>query len=689
MPATRRRLLRHALLGATALAAGGCGLLPDHRPAARTATDGGPGSGSGVAVTAGPGASVVQIVAHADDDLYFINPETERFLRAGVPLTSVYLTAGESAGLGPKAPAVRAGEVPVLDRAQYAAERFYGLRRAYARMVTGDLDSPWTRTAVLLRSGTAAEVATLRAAPHVRLVLLNLLEAGDRRRAYRGRSLPGLINGTAHSVPTLVLADGPVTSQYSYTREKLLAALDQLLTEARPTLVCTLDHDPEHKPGRHGRGVISTDHADHTATAQFVVTAVEHYRPPAGAPVPVLHSYRGYANQLWPQTLDAGTVAAKTALLVTYSGRGLPCGVRTGCGDHNVDNLRPTRRRFASTQHRYQGDIHWLRPLPDGRLTAFAVLAGQVVQWSQAAPGGTDFAEPVPLSGPPVLGQVAAVSLPDGRIRLFALRHGGLLGPPATQVRSVITCAQSAPGGPFGPWHDLGGPDGTRGAKAREIGLPYAAVDTGGRVHLVLRGWNRALHARTLTPDGRWSSWRRLPGPVDVQDGLCLLPRADGRTEIYAGTRTALYRWTLEPGGSAAAVRLPLQVPACAPSAVELPGRRVRLFLRPAASASVVVHDHDERTGRWSPGVPHSTGGYGPVAVVPASGGSQLTAARDDSGTVTTRTWPAGPPATGHPALLTGTPSLTRDRAGRTYLATIGADGRLAVTRADPAEPRA
>lgn len=695
MTSTRRRFLHYASFGAAALAAGGCSLRGGHPAAPHqnlganlTVEHGEPAAPAGK-------ASVVQVVAHADDDMYFINPETQAFLRAGVPLLSVYLTAGESTGLGPKSPAVRKGEVPVSDRSQYAAARFYGLRRSYAQMVTGDHDSPWTRTTTTLTTGVLVEVDTLDAAPHVRLVLLNLIESGDLRRQYRGRNLRGLIDGTAKSVPTLVLAGSPVTRGYAYTRENVLDALGALLVRARPTLVCTLDHDPEHKPGAHGKGVRPTDHIDHTAAAQFTVTAVERYRPPQGVPVPVLQSYRGYANELWPRTLDPRTQSMKTALLTVYSGRGLPCGVRTGCGDHNVDNLRPSLKRFASTQHRYQGDTGWLRALPDGRLTAFTVAGGQVRQWTQAAAGGTVWNAPVPLPGAGLLGQVAAVTLPDGRIRLFAVRHGGLVNRPAAQRRAIVTCAQTSPGGRFDAWRSLGGPDGTAGARAREIGLPYAAVDGAGRIHLVVRTYTRQLALRICTPAGEWGAWTVLRGAADVQDGVCLLPRTDGRTEIFAGTRDRLLRWTVTGGVPSAAVRLPLPVPSCAPTAVELPGGRVRLFLRPAASAQ--VHVHDERGGVWSPARPlQADGGYGPVAVAPVRPGpggvaaTHLTAARNDAGAVSVRLWTgtgaSAPKVTDHPRLMIGTPSLATDGNGRMYFSELGADGQLNVTRLNDQE---
>lgn len=725
MTSTRRHFLGRSLAATAGLAtAAGCSWQHGGKPPVlRPAPDPLATLASGKDSARTTGASVMQIVAHADDDLYFISPETLHFLHGGGSLTSVYLTAGESTGLGPKTPAVRSGEVPVLDRSHFAAARFYGLRRAYAQAVTGSLDSPWTRTSVALRCGTRAEVASLTSAPQVRMVLLNLLEAGDLRPAYRKRTLAGLVSGTSRSVPTLQLSDGPVARGYTYTRDMLLDALDELLTQARPTLVCTLDHDPEHKfVMRRGRRRITTsDHVDHTAAAQFTVTAVERYRPPAGAPTPVLQAYRGYANDHWPQTLDASTVAVKTALLTIYSGHGLPCPVRTGCGDHNVDNLLGSRRRFDSTQHRYQGDTGWLRPLPDGRLTAFAVISGRMTQWTQTAPGATAFGPPAAVpGGGSLVGQVSAVSLPDGRIRLFALRHGGMMTAPAHQNRAVVTAVQDGPGGAFGGWQNLGGPDGTVGVRAREMGLPYAAADVHGRLYVVARRYDRRLAVRTMAPGGAWGRWTVPIGPIDVQDGVCLVPRADGRLEIFAGTRNRLYRWTARNGVVSAARVQPLPVPACAPAALELPDGRLRLFLRPPASGDVRVYD--ETPKGWSAAtVLRSVGGYGPVAVVPdsapqqvpvagtagehtASGGTaartasysapyatpysvsysskataQTVAVRTDAGTVRTFTVPvSGAPLASSVQggeLLAGTSSLAVDSSGGVFLATLDADG--------------
>ncbi|MFJ6940111.1 PIG-L family deacetylase [Streptomyces sp. NPDC101132] len=102
----RKRITRTAALtaaacvGAAAMvvasATGGLGAADSAAGAdARAAQDspeGIPGTGT-----------VLQVVAHPDDDLYFMNPDIERSISAGHALTTVFLTAGESDGINGQA----------------------------------------------------------------------------------------------------------------------------------------------------------------------------------------------------------------------------------------------------------------------------------------------------------------------------------------------------------------------------------------------------------------------------------------------------------------------------------------------------------------------------------------------------------------------------------------------------------
>ncbi|WP_405493558.1 PIG-L family deacetylase [Streptomyces sp. NBC_00096] len=81
-----------------------------------------PSGGGAVGAAAAPAdppdpGRVLQIVAHPDDDLYFMNPDLRYSIAAGRPVTSVYLTSGEADGVN--AGAAEEATTPP-DKAAYA-----------------------------------------------------------------------------------------------------------------------------------------------------------------------------------------------------------------------------------------------------------------------------------------------------------------------------------------------------------------------------------------------------------------------------------------------------------------------------------------------------------------------------------------------------------------------------------------
>lgn len=86
--APRRRAVLAAALAVTSAVAG-CS-VPEPR---RTAPTVDPAPGKPIASARTRRALLLQVAAHPDDDLYFMNPDTQRLLDAGIPLVSVYVTA--------------------------------------------------------------------------------------------------------------------------------------------------------------------------------------------------------------------------------------------------------------------------------------------------------------------------------------------------------------------------------------------------------------------------------------------------------------------------------------------------------------------------------------------------------------------------------------------------------------------
>ncbi len=101
-------------------------------------------------------ARLLQVLAHPDDELYFMNPDTVQLVEAGVPVVSVYVTAGEALGQ-PSAGAPLSGS----RQGRLLRRPPPGLR--YAAMLGTDIFTPWRRGTMRLAHGMSAEVDVRRA----------------------------------------------------------------------------------------------------------------------------------------------------------------------------------------------------------------------------------------------------------------------------------------------------------------------------------------------------------------------------------------------------------------------------------------------------------------------------------------------------------------------------------------------
>ncbi|GAA3485037.1 PIG-L family deacetylase [Streptomyces yanii] len=332
--------------------------------------------------------SLFQVFAHADDDLYFVNPDLYRLLAAGHRVTSVYLTAGEADGRNVDTRDPLREQAPV-DFAGYMEARQNGLRAAYATMVLGKREALWVREPVELVPGVAAERCYLSEAPHVQLFFLGLRMA-DAAHGFPADQpsarLTSLWDGRAARQPTLVAAESELHQPQALGREDVVAALAQLLFYAQPTLLWTMDPDPLHESYDEARGITSSDHADHTATAQFAREALRRHLRAGGRP-PLTEHFTGYGNKNWPSNLSERSHALKKSLVDVYAGAdGHACAHRY-CGDLQLGDGADIRRYGWSTRSRYPQGTQWLHRQTDGRLAAYAVLGDQAAVWTETEAG--------------------------------------------------------------------------------------------------------------------------------------------------------------------------------------------------------------------------------------------------------------------------------------------------------------
>lgn len=650
--------------------------------------------------------SFVHVIAHPDDSLYFMNPELEQAIRSGAPAVTVCLTGGESDGRNALTHSPHYMKLPER-RGDFVRARFNGFREATARMATGNWLSPWDVETLTLLPGFEVELQTLRAAPQVQLIFMELIEARTMRGP-RKDSLRGLWLGATPKLTTLKPTGSPVRRTFHYGRQQLIDSLAAVMERYQPTVVRTLDPNPTHMPqdphypntppALQGIGAYY-DHQDHTSSAHFAQAALAEYWGRKHARPTAVESYVGYevGNLKLPANLDAAAIAHKIELLDIYGWvDGKDCGDRAGCGDRKVGARSKNSPWSNHLRHRATGTQRWVQPLPDGRLAAFAVLDGTAQCWTERTPGSGIWSTPAPVGPAPVRGtmlegQVQAVRLPDGTLRLFSIRTV-LPTPGKEHHRELVTSLQrgrvTGGGTPvFGPWESLGSPEADDPLRSMEMGYPVAVVAKDGKVHVFVKDWAGGVAFRTHTA-GAWSDWAPLPADPGrmprLEDGLDAALDEKGRLHVVAADIKTVHHWVSEDADGPLNLSEPTRLPATTGplTLVPLPGGGMRMATRRPGTARVMIADRPAEKGNWRQTAECAPiGGYGRVAMAHA-GNTAVLAARDDKGLVRVSTG-SGRPGPWQEAGVPhrGTAGITQDAQGRTVAVVLGSDGLLSSTR--------
>ncbi|MEW2417968.1 PIG-L family deacetylase [Streptomyces sp. NPDC046866] len=645
-------------------ALGGLSARPE--PPARTAAAG----AAGAAEAPDPGR-VLQVVAHPDDDLYFMNPDLRYSISAGHPVTTVYLTSGEADGIN-AGEAKQASTPP--NKPAYAEARQNGIRAAYAAMATGDRTSAWKRTTVATRGGGHAEVDVLAAKPEVNLVWLQLREAGSVYDDVPD-SLRGLWNERTARLESALASGSPVKQRFSYSKDQVVQTLVGVLEQYRPTTVRAQDPTP----GRFPDTKRYTDHQDHFYGARFVQAALGAYaKEVKDRPHFAVQNYVGYFNGSLPSALDPDEAKRKLDIMEIYAWRDRQnhCGSGAGCGDLKVAD-HPAGNNWTSSINYARGTgTSWLASDKDHGLWAFKVLDGQVALWHRAGPIG-------PWSGPDLLPGtgmdpgISAVALPDGRIAAFGTRTS-FGARPADYRREVVYAVQKAPGAKeFGDWQSLGTPETADDTWTSDISAPAVSADGTGRLAAYVRDGAGTLRGRVQGADGGWSPWERYGGsdlhgtPATAADGA-------GRRMVFAATTKSVTAWAQREPGAPLGPAAPTGLPdTTLPLTAEGREGGVRLWFRKPGSGNV-------RTalvtgGEGGPKVNNMTdlGGLQGFGAVAASG--HVLAGRSAGGQLGSdlgqgRAWERSG------LMFVGAPSAAMTGRNTVSLAVVGLDARLYVT---------
>ena len=264
-----------------------------------------------------PSGSTLNIVAHEDDDLLFLNPDILKDIKAGVCERTVYVTAGDA-------------NLP----ATYWQGREKGILAAYSTMA--GVANDWTVTSGEPSTpGRPAPLFTIKANPRVSVMFMHLPDgfrngAGASNNNFN--SLQKLYEDKIPSISTVAGAPAPGV----YTKQGLVAALGGVMTDFKPGKIRTQDFTNPNGPD---------DHSDHRSVAFMVRDANSLYIASH-----ILVAYQDYTIFAKPENVTGPDLAAKTDAWNAYvKFDAEPCGSPPNCGTNDYAKWLSRRYELAAT----------------------------------------------------------------------------------------------------------------------------------------------------------------------------------------------------------------------------------------------------------------------------------------------------------------------------------------------------
>jgi len=228
----------------------------------------------------------MNIVAHQDDDILFMNPDVLHAIRQGDCIRTIYLTAGD------------AGSSQL-----YWLGREEGSRAAYAAML-GIAQPKWITQTVSLSSTGYVSISKLQTNSQVSLIFFHLPDGNIDGSGFYDTNHQSLSKLTNGAIPSIASVD----HQSHYTSNDLTQALVTLMKTFRPTEI--------HTQALRSLSTTYPDHSDHIATANYAKSAYDSYD--ADHTLPIAY-YIGYPVRDKPQNVSDQVLRDKTDTFFTYA----------------------------------------------------------------------------------------------------------------------------------------------------------------------------------------------------------------------------------------------------------------------------------------------------------------------------------------------------------------------------------
>lgn len=260
------------------------------------------------------GKTVLNIVAHQDDDLLFINPAISDALAAGRCVRTVFITAGDDS-LGP----------------QHMQHREAGAIAAYNAMLGTELS--WHYKTETLTESTHIVVATPEGREDVSLIFLRLPDGNLDGSGFAGTHNTSLQKLWYGAIKDLTAID----SGAHVNRRELIQLLANIMRAYQPIAI-----------NSQAAGEPHGDHSDHRTTGLLTMVAARIYAHSMEHQNAATRYYIGYPIRGRAVNLSPQQTESKTAVFIAYAVHDPSiCHTPQSCLEHGVGSYHT----FLSRQY--------------------------------------------------------------------------------------------------------------------------------------------------------------------------------------------------------------------------------------------------------------------------------------------------------------------------------------------------
>ena len=235
------------------------------------------------------GRTILNFVAHQDDDLLFLSPDVLDDLKAEKCVRTVYVTAGDAG----------------IDK-YFWLSREQGSQHAYSYM-TSENDEVWNQRTIKLASNEFITLDTPQNNPQISLIFMHLPDGnfdGSGFKTTKNASIAKLNAGKIKSIAS-------IDAQSSYTSSDLKAALTAMIKYYNPAIIRSQSAQ------RVLKGNAYIDHSDHITVGAYVEQA---YQQAYGTSIAVpLYVYNGYTIHGMMHNLTMEAAQAKEQAFLQYA----------------------------------------------------------------------------------------------------------------------------------------------------------------------------------------------------------------------------------------------------------------------------------------------------------------------------------------------------------------------------------